>query len=82
MKYGQGGIFLKTTVVGSEMWARLHASVRDRFFAVASRDGMGSAFAVTDRDLLTNKHVVEKTGNGAEVKILHQDWRVPVSGHV
>jgi len=63
-------------------WPQLHTAVRGNVFAVASKDGLGSAFAVSDRDLLTNRHVVEKTGKGAEVKILHQDWRQPRSARV
>ena len=42
----------------------------------------GTAFAVTDHDFISNRHVVERVGVGGAVSLSHEGWKQPVTGVV
>lgn len=48
--------------------------VTSRVFAIFTNDGTGSGFPLTKNDVLTNRHVVEDVGEGAEVKVYNETW--------
>ena len=74
-----GGLFCNDTVIQEDI---VQIDVRDSVvgveadLATTSVDGMrtyGTAFAVTNRDFITNKHVIEES-IGQKISIYHPKW--------
>ena len=51
-------------------------------FLIASKDGSGTAFAVTKRHLVTNAHVIDSVGVGGEVQLYRSNSGEAFSGRV
>ncbi len=56
--------------------------VTSRVLAILTDAGVGSGFPITQRDVLTNRHVVEAIGEGAPTLIYNEKWGKARMGRV